>query len=1563
MRISLAVNHESPPDLLFQTESGQPKKEAVFEIPREHHPDSERDIQMFRPPSIFRSRVKSANRLPKRHVRTRLNFEALEDRAVPTIVFPASAYGAETAVDGGGEKISNPVIQLVFWGSYWKTEQGKLDKDRDDALATDLSFSTYFAGLKQYIGSTPGFGFMSPDALDYSSAPTGSTSDSTLANDVDTEVLQDILKGAVGEPGALPSPTQYGGFTPIYVVVTPPGAIDDLGGGNLAQGWNTDYVSGDLDLHIIWCFDPSSDDHFGGTPNDQFSVVLGHELTEIMTDPTEDGSGVTVQAAEPGDGVPQICDGEPQVLSYRLGGPGGYLVQSFWSQQDQAYIIPDGNSYQFQVTGGSHGYFNEGTGSTLTINGGQAGAGTADTIAVSDSGGAVSATLDGQTVSFDAGAVTHVIVNASTAGTKVNVNGTWGAGTSLTVNAGSDQTKVNIGGTWGTGANALVEAKGSDTVNVNGTWNYGSGLGIQASNNPVTIDVCPDDQAITGNFAEPIFVDDYYHVTQLTLDNQSVQAPQTWGLNSNYFLLDSSPVVIYGDGAPSQVTVNTGTGSDTVNVESTLAATDVNFGGTGNVVTFAANEEDLAAIEGAVNLNGAMSSLSFDDQKDAAAVSVTLDSGVVRQGNMAPVYYPGPGSVGSLSYSAGTANDRITTTPVYQNMEDLPALVSITGGPGQDTLTIDDAAHTAAYETSNLYSVDLAGEGVGQIGRSYVVSYGGVTEDKSFAVDYSDISGGATLDADNLGTPVDVEATTASAPTTVDLGTGNTMVTVSPFFHTLQTLGSTLTLDGGTGIDSLVVNDQADLYTSPAPYMVNSDLILRTFLASPYAAGVVYHGFSGGVTLNTDDNGSPVNIEATSVPTTVNLGTDNTNVSVTSEGKSIGTLANGLSVSGGGGIDTLTINDALHPASTSSLGGTVTPISYTVTGQSVELTSYFSSRLLHVKSTLSIDYAGMTGGVTLDTDDNGTPVNIEGTSVPTMVNVGSGNTAISVAATGKNLASVAGGLSINGGNGIDTLTVNDSLHPASTSTGGGTVTPLSYTVTGQGVALTSYFHSRFFNTSSTLTIAYAKMTGGLTLDTDNVGTPVNIEGTSVPTTVNVGSGDTAVSVTSAGQNIGMLATGLTVNGGGAIDTLTVNDALHPASTPIAGGTVTLIGYTVTGQSVELTTYFSSRFLHTRSTETIAYANMTGGVTLDTDNVGTPVDIENTSVPTTVNVGSGNTAVSVAASGENLASVAGGLSINGGGGIDTLTLNDALHPASTSSGGGVSTPLSYTVSGQSVAETSYFSSRFFHTSSTLTIAYANFTGGVTLDTDNVGTPVYVSGSPGPDTVTVVGGTGTNKLYGPAVATSWSLTGANAGTLGGWLSFQEFASLVGGSAANSFDFAKGASLSGSIAGGAGPNLLNYARDSGAVTVNLATGVATGVAGGVSNIQGVVGDASSDVLTAGSGRAVLIGGGGAATLNGGSTDSLLIGGGTTYDLNDVALEAILAEWDRTDRTFSQRVNDLSKGGGLNGSNVLTASTVTEDSQANTLSSGTGQTWFVAHAKDHVHSTSKANQTSIVP
>jgi hypothetical protein len=130
----------------------------------------------------------------------------------------------------------------------------------------------------------------------------------------------------------------------------------------------------------------------------------------------------------------------------------------------------------------------------------------------------------------------------------------------------------------------------------------------------------------------------------------------------------------------------------------------------------------------------------------------------------------------------------------------------------------------------------------------------------------------------------------------------------------------------------------------------------------------------------------------------------------------------------------------------------------------------------------------------------------------------------------------------------------------------------------------------------------------------------------------------------------------------------------------------------------------------------------------------------------------------------------------------------------------------------------------------------------------------------------------------------------------------------------------------AGGGIHNQLDYSAYTGTVMVVLPLGMATGFAS-VSGIQDVtggignnllVGDSNPNILIGGTGRNVLIGGAGGDTLDAhlSTGDNILIGGRTDYDSNLAALNAIFAEWTRTNlppqNSFQIRYNDLLSGMG---------------------------------------------------
>jgi autotransporter-associated beta strand protein len=137
----------------------------------------------------------------------------------------------------------------------------------------------------------------------------------------------------------------------------------------------------------------------------------------------------------------------------------------------------------------------------------------------------------------------------------------------------------------------------------------------------------------------------------------------------------------------------------------------------------------------------------------------------------------------------------------------------------------------------------------------------------------------------------------------------------------------------------------------------------------------------------------------------------------------------------------------------------------------------------------------------------------------------------------------------------------------------------------------------------------------------------------------------------------------------------------------------------------------------------------------------------------------------------------------------------------------------------------------------------------------------------------------------------------------------------------DFAGAPSLQ--INAGGGINTLDYSAYVGNVSVIMPLGMATGFSG-ISNIRNVtggigndllVGDANPNRLIGGTGRNILIGGAGADTLDASRSqgDNILIGGTTIYDGTAnylAALDAVFAEWTRTDLGFAARHGDLQNG-----------------------------------------------------
>jgi Ca2+-binding RTX toxin-like protein len=113
-------------------------------------------------------------------------------------------------------------------------------------------------------------------------------------------------------------------------------------------------------------------------------------------------------------------------------------------------------------------------------------------------------------------------------------------------------------------------------------------------------------------------------------------------------------------------------------------------------------------------------------------------------------------------------------------------------------------------------------------------------------------------------------------------------------------------------------------------------------------------------------------------------------------------------------------------------------------------------------------------------------------------------------------------------------------------------------------------------------------------------------------------------------------------------------------------------------------------------------------------------------------------------------------------------------------------------------------------------------------------------------------------------------------------------------------------------------------------------------------LIGGDGNDTLHGGANRDILLGGRGADILHGNGGDDLLVGNFTDWDANATALNALMAEWRRTDVDYATRANRLlgTSAGGKNGAYVLNGKTVHDDSAIDQLYGDAGQDMFLVAA-----------------
>jgi hypothetical protein len=845
--------------------------------------------------------------------------------------------------------LANPQVELVFWGSNWNSGSNPtLRTNVTNAVHDIIGLSPYTDRLGQY---GVGNGVLAGSAVTITSSSPGATF--TDAN------VRTMLQNNIG--GSIPYNSNW-----LYIVIPQPGSTDPSEG---RLGYHsTGSVSGRGNFYYGW-----TENVGGAGAMDDITKVFSHEYVEGATDP--DGTAWQVNPRST-TSWNEICDGEAQNYTFRVG---SYLLQSYYSQQDNAYVVPNGSISNFLVS----------TTRELTFQGASVGA---NNIFINRVGGAVYAEFNSSPAQFEPGALSDVRVDSGFANNRIAI-----AGTPVPVTVtGSGASGVSVG-FHGLLSNIV------STVSVNGT--AGSmGLYVDNSADPVSRTVTLDRTHIS--FGGPGIFYGPTALTSLILEGGSgggtytiadtPSAPttlRTRGNNTVFVQGNSSQLNINGQAASDFVQIGNGghltnilapvsitnsvafatrltvdNSADSGNRTVTLGATQISFGGPG--ISYA-NQLRSLVLEG-----GSGTNLYTISDTPFTSANTTLRT----RGNGDTVNVRGTSGLLEINSLAASA---VIIGSLANSLDSIRSPVGVDAS-GNTTLTVNDQGSSTArmgYVIDQTF-LTRAVTGLGvlvnyQLIRSLVLNAGSGNND--------DIA---------------INASVAALTTTINAGAGTTTVHAgSSTLGDLSPIRGPLTVNGQRGNTSLTLFDQST--TAAQTYTVTATSVTRTG-----GFGVTYAAIQN-LTLNGGSGGNTISVLATPAATAVNLnaGAGNDTVNLGNNGSLQDIQGRAITVTDPSGRLSITVDDrndtisqtpvlSTNPADTTYgeiAGLTPGPIYYRYANTLLTVRTGTTTPLVNVQAT-------------------GTSTNVEGNDAQgTTINVGNAGSAqqiqgplsLSKATTGK----------------------------------------------------------------------------------------------------------------------------------------------------------------------------------------------------------------------------------------------------------------------------------------------------------------------------------------------------------------------------------------------------------------------------------------------------------------------------------------------------------------------------------------------------------------------------------
>jgi len=230
-----------------------------------------------------------------------------------------------------------PVVKvyLIFWGTAWLATPHPVPYSADIIIAvSNILNSPYLSKVDQYdnrlhYGHPSEHGSLAETTFVNSAVgPAGSQSPADPPNPFPDNAVTLLVTNLIANR-TLPNPDDEPNA--LYVVIMPKG-VSSASTGFLGEHFTSSISGYSNQAHIAWLTN-------NGTLS-SVTTIFSHELVESVTDP--EGTAVT--------GVPGTCNQsgwcEIGDICNTTGTVNGVVVQSYWSDEDQACVIPTTYPYQ-----------------------------------------------------------------------------------------------------------------------------------------------------------------------------------------------------------------------------------------------------------------------------------------------------------------------------------------------------------------------------------------------------------------------------------------------------------------------------------------------------------------------------------------------------------------------------------------------------------------------------------------------------------------------------------------------------------------------------------------------------------------------------------------------------------------------------------------------------------------------------------------------------------------------------------------------------------------------------------------------------------------------------------------------------------------------------------------------------------------------------------------------------------------------------------------------------------------------------------------------------------------